>query len=609
MLFGGNSCAGGSLNSVSILTNADGLGGSPQWFALGTSGAPTARNNHSAVYDAANNRMIIFGGCMFGCTPALNDVWVLTNANGLGAGTPTWTPLPVSGTAPSPRQSHRAVYDPASNRMIVYAGQNGAGTLGSNLYLEVWVLSNANGLGGTPTWTKLAPAGGPPSGAYYSAVVYDSANNRLTVFGGRSQSDVASNATWVLSNANGLGGTPTWTNLISEGAAGSPSPRDVTANFFDPATNRMVIHGYPIGSETWVLSGANGLGGLPSWAQLVATGSPSPETQSATFDPASNRMIVYTTRSSTSTNEVWVLDNANGTPTDTVAPTAVPGPDQSIHAGEAVNLNGSGSYDDNTPTESLQFAWTMTAKPDGSASVLANANTATPSFVSDKVGTYTIQLVVTDQAGLSSPPAVINISSGNLLPTAVAGNNNSTLVGTTVVFDGSASSDPNNDPLSYAWTVAAAPAGSVATLTAATSQSTSFTPDIPGQYTIGLIVNDGFGDSAQSLVSLTAISVADYAQGQSAAAINVIATLTTAQLQAPGHKNSLSNLISQAIAALQVGDIAEAKSKLAAAISRTDGYPLRGAVDAKGPGMDWVTDPVAQTAIYQALKDALDALP
>jgi hypothetical protein len=229
IMFGGRNCSGGgSYNDVWIMTNANGVGGTPQWISLSTAGAPTARNNHSAVYDAANDRMIIFGGCMFGCTPTLNDVWVLTNAKGLGPGTPTWIQLSIPGAQPSGRQSHRAAYDAASNRMIVFSGQNGAGTLGPNLFLDVWVLTNANGLGGTPQWTQLSPTGGPPPGEYGSSAVYDSANNRLMVFGGSNQSGVATNASWVLSNASGTGGTPTWTNTVPEGAAGSPTTRGLS---------------------------------------------------------------------------------------------------------------------------------------------------------------------------------------------------------------------------------------------------------------------------------------------------------------------------------------------------------------------------------------------
>src|SRR5882762_231067 len=98
-------------NDVWVLANANGLPGSSQWINLipnGASGSPAARGGHSSVYDAATNRMIIFGGCLGGCFPTANDVWVLTNASGLG-GTPTWIQLAPSGTAPAGRNQPAAV--------------------------------------------------------------------------------------------------------------------------------------------------------------------------------------------------------------------------------------------------------------------------------------------------------------------------------------------------------------------------------------------------------------------------------------------------------------------------------------------------------------------
>lgn len=49
---------------------------------------------------------------------------------------------------------------------------------------EVWVLTNANGMGGTPAWIKLLPAGSPPFSNGGENVVYDQATNRLIVYGG-----------------------------------------------------------------------------------------------------------------------------------------------------------------------------------------------------------------------------------------------------------------------------------------------------------------------------------------------------------------------------------------------------------------------------------------
>ena len=86
--------------------------------------------------DASTNRMTIFGGS--GSATQLNDVWVLSGANGLG--TPMWTQLAPTGTAPLPMNSFNAVYDPGTNRMIIFGGNDGV-----TAFNNVWVLTNANG--------------------------------------------------------------------------------------------------------------------------------------------------------------------------------------------------------------------------------------------------------------------------------------------------------------------------------------------------------------------------------------------------------------------------------------------------------------------------------
>jgi hypothetical protein len=176
-----------SFNDVWVLTNADGLAGPPVWTKLNPAapaGLPPARSFQSAVYDSENNVMTIFGGgvagsCGFFCT-IFNDVWVLTNANGLG-GTPTWTQLSPSGTAPAPREGHTAIYDSASNRMIVFGGGNN-GIM--NVPDDLWALTNANGSGGQPGWIQLSETGQTPPAVERFATAYDAANNEMTIFGG-----------------------------------------------------------------------------------------------------------------------------------------------------------------------------------------------------------------------------------------------------------------------------------------------------------------------------------------------------------------------------------------------------------------------------------------
>src|SRR6266849_3211159 len=204
MIVFGGSTFGADNNDLWALS----LVGSPTWTLLSPAGGPPApRVGAKAVYDAANTRMVVFGGGLGNTSPCADDVWVLSNANGV-SGTPTWSQLAPSGAAPGPRWVSSAVYDPVSNRMTVFGGNN----CFSGFYNDVWVLSNANGLGGTPAWTQLAPAGTPPSPSGYHTAVYDSGSNRMIVFG-VFNSGSASNQVWVLTNANGLGGTPTWIQL------------------------------------------------------------------------------------------------------------------------------------------------------------------------------------------------------------------------------------------------------------------------------------------------------------------------------------------------------------------------------------------------------------
>jgi hypothetical protein len=192
--------------------------------------------------------MIVFGGCTFTgefCTAYQNDVWVLSNANGV-SGAPAWVQLAPTGTPPAARWGHAAAYDPSNNRMIIYGGDNQQVT-----FSDTWVLSNANGLGGTPAWSQLSPSGGPPKGQDSPSVAYDSANNVLIECAGNQQDFGGdTNSVWTLSHANGMGGTPVWKRIVANGAAGSPPKRDGHLAAYDATNNRMMIFGGNANTET-----------------------------------------------------------------------------------------------------------------------------------------------------------------------------------------------------------------------------------------------------------------------------------------------------------------------------------------------------------------------
>lgn len=69
-------------------------------------------------------------------------------------------------------------------------------------------------------------------------------------------------------------------------------------------------------------------------------------------------------------------------------------------------------------------------------------------------------------------------------------------------LNGSASSDANQDPLSYSWTITERPDNSSAQLSGARSASPMLSPDAVGYYRIQLIVNDGYEDSEPDEVVL-----------------------------------------------------------------------------------------------------------
>src|SRR5690606_38416201 len=116
-----------------------------------------------------------------------------------------------------------------------------------------------------------------------------------------------------------------------------------------------------------------------------------------------------------------------------------------------------------------------------------------------------VNLVVNDSTFVSDSDSVIItvLPVPNEAPVAEAGTDQSVLVGDEVVLDGSGSTDPDGDTLTYAWTLTG-PDGSTATLADATTATPSFTPDLAGEYAATLVVNDGTVDSTPDTVTISA---------------------------------------------------------------------------------------------------------
>lgn len=180
------------------------------------------------------------------------------------------------------------------------------------------------------------------------------------------------------------------------------------------------------------------------------------------------------------------------------APTSSAGSDQTGTVGKIVMLSGAASADaDGDP---LSYNWTFFSQPAGSSAVLTNTNTVNPTFVPDVAGIYAVRLTVSDGKTSSTADEVlvmVNLAAAtNHAPVANAGSDQTATVGQTVTLSGTASTDADNDPLTYSWLLVTRPANSSAILTNADIASPTFVADTVGTYAAQLTVSDGKTTSA-----------------------------------------------------------------------------------------------------------------
>jgi hypothetical protein len=201
------------------------LAGPPVWSQLIAAGpVPLARANHSAIYDPAGDRMLVFGG--MGATGGLrSDTWVLRFDPA-----PVWEVLNVN--APEARSGHVAIHDPVRQRMLVFGGVDVAGAPRQDL----WELS----LGGDPAWpawSEVEWLGVPPPGRAYHTSAYDAMRARAYIFGGYDGMSPYRNDLWELD----LASKPTWRLASVTGAL--PAPRGYTSCIFDSGGDVLRVFG------------------------------------------------------------------------------------------------------------------------------------------------------------------------------------------------------------------------------------------------------------------------------------------------------------------------------------------------------------------------------
>ena len=138
------------------------------------------------------------------------------------------------------------------------------------------------------------------------------------------------------------------------------------------------------------------------------------------------------------------------------APIADAGNDQQVQENSLVTLDGSQSYDPDN--DALTYSWVQTA---GQPIILSDPLTAKPTFTTPAVGQVTqaleFKLTVSDGRTSASDTIIVHVENVNHAPIANAGNDQTKAEGSLVTLDGTESSDPDADSLTYTWVQIAGP--------------------------------------------------------------------------------------------------------------------------------------------------------
>ncbi len=491
------------------------------WAKLTNSTSVPARSDALFVYLPHLGKFFVFGGATnVQLSQAwVNDAWLL---DAPASGTATWTALTTSGTKPVASGAHCAAYDHHRRKVILFGGESASGMLSATMQYDV----------DTSTWSTDPATGDVPSARAFCATSYDSGLRRVILYGGQTTTQVDGlyvydPVTFVWTRIT----TTTSPGVLSDTAmAFSPGTGmhffyggQTATSVYDGRTHRLGLVGDVGGSSPTADAGTafnldedqlsqlvgSGTGGPPLTFQWAQTLGPAVTLTDDTTSTATFR----SPRVTTSTPLIFSLEVYDGfeTATDSVTvtvldtinepPTANAGTDTSVGEVASTPLSGSGS-DPNG--ESLTYAWQQLSGPGVS---IANPSAASTSFTSPGVvspQSLVFQFTVTDsRLGTATDQVTVQVQDTiNEPPVASAGVDQSARAAATVTLDATASSDPNAEPLGFAWTQLA---GTALTLSGENTAQPSFV--VPAitlgeNATFEVTVSDTRGGSATDQVTV-----------------------------------------------------------------------------------------------------------
>ena len=220
----------------------------------------------------------------------------------------TWTQLSPA-TSPGGRWKHGACFDTARNRMVLFGGAP-SGLVGASN--QTWEFNGT-------TWLQVATTGNPGPRENF-AIAYHAALGRTVLFGGVDPLTGLSNQTWLYNGA-----TSTWTQVVG----GGPSARSGAAMVYDSGRARCVMVGGVDANgttlaETWEFDGA-------SWQQQIGTTAPARDFGLA-YDQARQKVVRYGGQGNV--GETWRY----GAYTDGVGVSCVGSTGQATHSGSPARI-------------------------------------------------------------------------------------------------------------------------------------------------------------------------------------------------------------------------------------------------------------------------------
>ena len=315
------------------------------WAAESPATSPSARLAAAMAYDPASQQLVLFGGENNAGGGALGDTWTWSGS--------TWSELDPS-TSPSARFGATMAYDPASSQLLLFGGENSS----DQSFGDTWSWNGS-------TWVELDPSTSPPA-RMDAAMTYDPALGEPVLFGGEGAD--FDGDTWAWNGA-------TWTELNPTGS--TPGDRDGASLAYDTATNQLVLFG-GFGADgnlddTWTFTGS-------AWSEASPATSPSVLGYSAmAYDPTSSQLVLFNGLSGEDLGSTWSWTGSNWNES---TPPAVNPP---------FNYGSSMAYDTAT-NQLVLFGGILSSKTwiDLPETVPAITSSGTTSFTTNAAGSFTV---------------------------------------------------------------------------------------------------------------------------------------------------------------------------------------------------------------------------